>query len=56
MVKKQSTSDLTCEKKIPKKVRCMRGDSCACFVGIMVEACDTNDRIPVLFFICCGIR
>ena len=24
-----------------------RGDSCACFVGIMVEACDTNDRIPV---------
>ena len=26
-----------------------RGDSCACFVGIMVEACDTNDRIPDFF-------
>ena len=43
-------------KKILKKRKMHRGDSCACFVGIMVEACDTNDRIPVLFFICCGIR
>ena len=24
-----------------------RGDSCACFVGIMVEACDTNDEQTV---------
>ena len=40
----------------PEEGKMHRGDSCACFVGIMVEACDTNDRIPVLFFICCGIR
>ena len=33
-----------------------RGDSGACFVGVMVETCDTNDRIPVLFFICYRIR
>ncbi|MFQ9494334.1 MAG: hypothetical protein ACLR08_07580 [Dorea longicatena] len=43
-------------KKIPKKVRCIGVILVLASSVLWLKPVIQNDRIPVLFFICCGIR